>query len=59
MSDWPVPTFTDAGDARADRGAPSPTPLFRYPALDELLGTRIHVKHGTTNRSARSRCGAA
>ncbi|MDQ3328723.1 MAG: pyridoxal-phosphate dependent enzyme, partial [Chloroflexota bacterium] len=21
------------------------TPMHRYPALDELLGTRVHVKH--------------
>jgi threonine dehydratase len=46
MSDWPVPTFTDVLAARRRIAAHlRPTPLFRYPALDELLGTQVHVKH--------------
>ena len=46
MSDWPVPTFADVLAARRRIAAHlRPTPLFRYPALDELLGTQVHVKH--------------
>ena len=43
---WPVPTLTDVLDARL-RIAPhlQPTPLRRYPALDELLGAEVFVKH--------------
>jgi threonine dehydratase len=43
---WPVPTLTDVLDARL-RIAPhlQPTPLRRYPALDEQLGAEVFVKH--------------
>ncbi len=43
---WPTPTFVDVLDARR-RIAPHlrPTPLFGYPALDELVGTEVFVKH--------------
>ena len=43
---YAVPTFTDVLEARR-RIAPylRPTPLYRYPALDDLLGTEVHVKH--------------
>jgi threonine dehydratase len=43
---WRVPTFADVLEARR-RIAPHlrPTPLYRYPALDELLGAEVHVKH--------------
>ena len=46
MSDWPVPTFPDVLAARR-RIAPHlrPTPLFPYPALGDLVGARVHVKH--------------
>src|SRR6186713_3336063 len=42
----PAPTFTDVLEARR-RIAPHlrPTALYRYPALDELLGAEVHVKH--------------
>jgi threonine dehydratase len=41
-----VPSFTDDLEARR-RIAPHlrPTPLYRYPALDELIGAEVHVKH--------------
>ena len=41
-----VPEFRDVLDARR-RIAPylRPTPMFSYPALDELVGTRVYVKH--------------
>jgi threonine dehydratase len=41
-----APTFADVLDARR-RIAPylRPTPLYRYPALDELLGAAVFVKH--------------
>jgi threonine dehydratase len=46
MSDWTVPTFADVLAARRRIAAHlRPTPLFRYPALDDLLGTDVHVKH--------------
>jgi threonine dehydratase len=46
MSDWPVPTFADVLAARRRIAAHlRPTPLFAYPALDELLGTQVHIKH--------------
>ena len=46
MSEWEEPTFADVLEARR-RIAPylRPTPLLRYPLLDELLGTEAHVKH--------------
>jgi threonine dehydratase len=46
MSDWTVPTFADVLAARRRIAAHlRPTPLFRYPALDGLLGTEVYVKH--------------
>jgi threonine dehydratase len=46
MSDWTVPTLADVLAARR-RIAPHlrPTPLFRYPGLDALLGADAYVKH--------------
>ena len=43
---WRAPTFADVLEARR-RIAPHlrPTPLYRYPALDELVGAEVHVKH--------------
>ena len=46
MSDWTVPTFADVLAARRRIAAHLlVTPLFRYPALDDLIGTQVHVKH--------------
>jgi threonine dehydratase len=46
MSEWRVPTFADVLAARRRIATHlRPTPLFRYPALDELLDTQVHVKH--------------
>ena len=44
--DWELPTLADVLEARR-RIAPylRPTPLFRYPVLDELLGADVFVKH--------------
>jgi threonine dehydratase len=44
--DWQVPTLSDVLEARR-RISPHlrPTPLYRYPALEELLGAEIFVKH--------------
>jgi threonine dehydratase len=44
--EWQVPTLADVLEARR-RVAPhlSPTPLFSYPALNELLGAEVFVKH--------------
>src|SRR5690348_7300904 len=41
-----VPTLADVLEARR-RIAPhlSPTPLYAYPGLGELVGTEVHVKH--------------
>ena len=46
MTDLAVPDLADVLAAR-DRIAPylRPTPLYRYPALDELTGARLRVKH--------------
>ena len=43
---WQVPTLADVLEARR-RIAPHlrPTPLYGYPALDQLLGAEIVVKH--------------
>jgi threonine dehydratase len=43
---WEVPTLDDVR-AAAERIAPHlrPTPLYRYPALDDLLGLETWVKH--------------
>jgi threonine dehydratase len=44
--EWQVPTFLDVLAAKR-RIAPylRPTPLYRYPALSELVGTEVWVKH--------------
>ena len=43
---WPVPTFADVLEARRRIALHlRPTPLFGYPALDELVGTEVVVKH--------------
>src|ERR671936_1119603 len=44
--DWQVPTFADVLAAKR-RIAPylRPTPLYAYPALSELVGTEVWVKH--------------
>jgi threonine dehydratase len=44
--DWEIPTLTDVYEARR-RIAPylRPTPLYSYPAVDQLVGTTVHVKH--------------
>lgn len=43
---WQIPTFCDVLEARV-RIAPylQKTPLFSYPALDEMLGASVLVKH--------------
>src|SRR4051812_33648586 len=44
--EWEFPTLADVYEARL-RIAPHlrPTPLYGYPALDELVGTEVYVKH--------------
>jgi threonine dehydratase len=44
--DWEAPSLRDVFDARR-RISPhiSATPLVRSPALDEVVGARVHVKH--------------
>ena len=44
--EWPIPDITDVLVARR-RIAPylRPTPLFTHPALSDLLGTEVWVKH--------------
>src|SRR5262245_7943179 len=44
--EWQVPTLPDVLEARL-RIAPHlrPTPLYRYPALDAVIGAEVHVKH--------------
>ena len=46
MIEYPVPVFRDVLAAR-QRIAPylRPTPLFSYPALNDLIGTQVYVKH--------------
>ncbi|MEZ4672343.1 MAG: threonine/serine dehydratase [Anaerolineae bacterium] len=46
MTNYAIPTFQDVLAAR-QRIAPylRPTPMFSYPALNELLGTDVYVKH--------------
>ncbi len=46
MNPHAPPTFLDVLEAHR-RVAPHlrPTPLHGYPALDELIGTQVHVKH--------------
>jgi threonine dehydratase len=41
-----IPTFSDVLAARRRIAPHLPrTPLYRYPQLDELVGTEVHVKH--------------
>jgi threonine dehydratase len=43
---WEIPRFADVLAARRRIAPHLPrTPLFRYPQLDELVGTEVHVKH--------------
>jgi len=46
MNQSPLPVFRDVLAAR-QRIAPylRPTPLFGYPALNDLIGTQVYVKH--------------
>ena len=46
MMPTPLPAFRDVLAAR-QRIAPylRPTPLFSYPALNDLIGAQVHVKH--------------
>ena len=46
MIEYPLPVFRDVLAAR-QRIAPylRPTPLFSYPALNDLIGTQVYVKH--------------
>ena len=46
MTAWEIPGFADVLAARRRIAPHLPrTPLFRYPQLDELVGTEVHVKH--------------
>jgi threonine dehydratase len=46
VSAWPTPGLADVLAARRRIAPHLPrTPLFRYPQLDELVGTEVHVKH--------------
>jgi threonine dehydratase len=46
MTRWTIPTFADVLAARRRIAPHLPrTPLFTYSVLDELLGTRVYVKH--------------
>jgi threonine dehydratase len=50
MPELREPTFTDVLDAaRQIRPYLHPTPLRRYPSLDRLVGTALHVKHENHN----------
>ena len=50
MPDLEEPTFADVLDAaRQIRPYLAPTPLRRYPALERLVGTELHVKHENHN----------
>ena len=50
MSELREPEFTDVLDAaRQIRPYLEPTPLRRYPSLDRLVGTEVHVKHENHN----------
>lgn len=46
MTTYPIPTFQDVLAAR-QRIAPylRPTPLHSYPALNDLIGTQVFIKH--------------
>ena len=44
--EWRVPTLGDVLEARRHiEPHLRPTPMYRYPALDELLGANVYVKH--------------
>jgi threonine dehydratase len=46
VSDWPTPSLADVLAARRRIAQHLPrTPLYTYPALDELVGTQVYVKH--------------
>jgi threonine dehydratase len=46
MTQWQVPTLADVHAAQRRISAHlRPTPLYRYAALDELLGAEVFVKH--------------
>jgi threonine dehydratase len=46
MTKWQVPTLEDVIEAQRRISAHlRPTPLYRYAALDELLGAEVFVKH--------------
>ena len=50
MPELEEPTFVDVLDAAKVIAAHlRPTPLRRYPALDRLVGARVHVKHENFN----------
>ena len=50
MGNLDEPTFADVLDAaRQIRPYLSATPLRRYPALDRMVGTEVHVKHENNN----------
>jgi threonine dehydratase len=50
MSELREPEFADVLDAaRQIRPYLQPTPLRRYPSLDRLVGTEVHVKHENLN----------
>jgi threonine dehydratase len=46
VTTWEIPGFADVLAARRRIAPHLPhTPLFSYPQLDELVGTKVHVKH--------------
>lgn len=46
ITDLTIPTFTDILEARRRiRPYLRPTPLYSYPALNQMLGTEVWVKH--------------
>ena len=51
MTDSPAPDLADVLAAQ-QRIAPylRPTPLYRYPALDEMTGARVRVKCARPSR---------
>ena len=56
----PIPDFHDVLRAqRMIRPYLPRTPLHRYPALDELIGTAVYIKHENYSLSAPSKFVAA
>jgi threonine dehydratase len=46
VTDWPIAGLADVLAARRRIAPHLPrTPLYAYPALDDLVGARVHVKH--------------